>query len=73
MFAVVVYFEYVDFVVFAAGAVYTSFVDCVPTAVEIVVVAVVVNVVAVVDLRLFGNFFQLIKNQTLPIEFPLEI
>ena len=44
------YIEYVDFVVFAAGAVHTLFVDCVPTDVEIVVV-VVVAVVVIVDLR----------------------
>ena len=44
---VVVYFKCVDFVVFAAGAVHTLFVDCVPAVVEIVVVVVDV----VVDLR----------------------
>ena len=51
--AVVVYFECVDFVVFAGGTVHTLFVDCVPTVVEFVVaVAVVVAVdVVVVDLR----------------------
>ena len=78
MFAVVVYFEYVDFVVFAAGAIHTLFVECVPTVVEIVVVVVVVvdddvvadDVVEIVDLRYFGHSFQLIKNQTLSIEFP---
>ena len=63
---VVVYFKCVDFVVFAAGAVHTLFVDCVPAVVEIVVVVVDV----VVDLRQFGHFFLLIKNQTLSIEFP---
>ena len=47
--AVVLYFEYVDFAVFAAGAVHTLFVDCVPTVVEIVVV--VVDIAVVVDLR----------------------
>ena len=41
------YIAYVDFVVFAAGAVQTLFVGCVPTDVEIVVVIVVV----IVDLR----------------------
>ena len=51
------YFECVDFVVSAGGAVHTLFVDCVPTVAEIVVVVVVVvvtvvaDVVAVVDLR----------------------
>ena len=50
--AIVLYFEYVDFVVFAAGAVHTLFVYCVPTVVEIVVVVVVADdVVVVVDLR----------------------
>ena len=53
--AVVLYFEYVDFVKFAAGAIHTLFVDCVPTVVEIVVVVAVVVVddvvVVVVDLR----------------------
>ena len=53
--AVVLYFEYVDFVLFAAGAVHTLFVDCVPTVVEIVVVVAVVvfyyDVVVVIDLR----------------------
>ena len=50
--AVAVYFECVDFVVSAACVVYTLFVDCVPTVVEtVVVVVVVVDVVAVVDLR----------------------
>ena len=51
--AVVLCFEYVDFVVFAAGAVHTLFVDCVPTDVEIVVVVAVIAVddVVVVDLR----------------------
>ena len=54
--AVVVYFECVDFVVFAAGAVHTLFVDRVLTAFEFVVdVAVVVVdddvVVVVFDLR----------------------
>ena len=53
--AVVVYFQHVDFVVFAAGAVYASFIDCVPTVVEIVVVVAVVvvvdDVVVVVDPR----------------------
>ena len=39
--AVVVYFEDVDFVLFAAGAVRTLFVDCVSTVVEIFVVVVV--------------------------------
>ena len=50
--AVVVYFECVDFVVFAAGAVHILSVDCVVTVVEIIVivfVAVVVIVVVVVD------------------------
>ena len=42
--AVVVYFEYVDFVVFAARAFHALFVDCVPTAVEIVVMVAVVVV-----------------------------
>ena len=75
LFAVVVYFEYVDFVVFAAGAIHTLFVECVPTVVEIVVVVVDDDVVAddvveIVDLRYFGHFFQLIKNQTLSIDFP---
>ena len=32
--AVVVYFECADFVVFAAGAVYALFVDCVPTVAD---------------------------------------
>ena len=41
--AVVVYFECVDFVVFAAGAVHTLFVDCVPTVVEFVAVVVAVD------------------------------
>ena len=72
--AVVVYFEYVDFVVFAAGAIHTLFVECVPTVVEIVVVVdddvVADDVVEIVDLRYFGHFFQLIKNQTLSIDFP---
>ena len=36
--AVVLYFECVDSVVFAAGAVHTWFVDCIPAVVEIVVV-----------------------------------
>ena len=51
--AIVLYFEYVDFVKFAAGAIHTLFVDCVPTVFEIaVVVAVVVDdVVVAVDLR----------------------
>ena len=38
-----------DFIAFAAGAVHTLFVDCVPTVVEIVVV--VVDIAVVVDLR----------------------
>ena len=73
--AVVVYFECVDFVVFAAGAVYALFVDCVPTVAEFVVVVVAVVVVVVddvvvaVDLRWFRHFFLLIKIQTLLIEF----
>ena len=45
--AVVVYFQYVDFVVFAAGAVYASFVDCFPTVVEIVVAVVLEDVIVV--------------------------
>ena len=50
--AIVLYSEYIDFVVFAAGAVHTLFVYCVPTVVEIVVVVVVADdVVIVVDLR----------------------
>ena len=51
--AIVLYFEYVDFVVFTAGAVHTLFVYCVQTVVEIVVVVVVVadDGVVVVDLR----------------------
>ena len=48
--AIVLYFEYVNFVVFAAGAVHTMFVYCIPTVVEIVVVIVVADVV-VVDLK----------------------
>ena len=67
--AVVAYFECVDFVAFAAGAVHTLFVDCVPAFVEIVVF---VDVVVVV-FRSFGHFFLLIKNQTLSIKFPQEI
>ena len=51
--AVVVYFECVDFVVFAAGAVHILSVDCVVTVVEIIVIVfvavVVVIVVVVVD------------------------
>ena len=47
--AVVVYFECVDFVVFVAGAIYTLFVDCVPTVVEFVVVVAAVVVVVVDD------------------------
>ena len=47
--AVVVYFECFDFVVFATGAAYALFVDCVPTVVEFVVVIVVAVVVAVDD------------------------
>ena len=46
---VVVYFECVDFVVFASGAVYALFVDCVPTILEFVSVVVVAIVVVVVD------------------------
>ena len=65
--AVVVYFEYVDLVVFAAGAVHTLLVDCVPTVVEIALV--VVDGAVVADLRYLGHFFLLIKNQTLSIEF----
>ena len=56
--AIVIYFEYVDFVVFAACAAHTLFVYCVPTVVEIVVIVVVAVVVAddvVVDMR-FGHF-----------------
>ena len=73
--AIVLYFEYVDFVVFTAGAVHTLLVYCVPTVVEVVVVVVVVVVaddvvVVVVDLRVLGHFFLLIKNQTLSIGFP---
>ena len=70
--AIVLYFEYVDFVVFTAGAVHTLLVYCVPTVVEVVVVVVVADdvVVVVVDLRLLGHFFLLIKNQTLSIGFP---
>ena len=53
--AIVPYFKFVDFVVFAAGAVRTLFVYCVPTVVEIAVVVVVVvvadDVVVVDDLR----------------------
>ena len=50
--SVVLYFEYVDFVVFAAGAVHTLFGDCVTTVVEIVVeIVVVVDDVIVADLR----------------------
>ena len=52
---VVGYFEYVDFAVFAAGAVHILFVDCVPTVAEFAVVVVVVFiddvVVVVFDLR----------------------
>ena len=62
---VVVYFDRVNFVVIAAGAVHTLLVDCVPAVVEIVVVVVVVA-----GLRKFRHFFLLIKNQTLSIEFP---
>ena len=55
VFAVVLYFEYVDFIAFAAGAVHTLFVDCVPTDVEIAVIVTVVVVddvvVVVVDLK----------------------
>ena len=48
--AVVVYFEYIDFAVFAAGAAYPLFVDCVPTVFEfLVVVVVVVAVVVALD------------------------
>ena len=74
--AVVVYFKFVDFVVNAAGfdvaAIHTLFVDWVLAVAETVVVVVVVDVVVVVivDLRQFGHFFLLIKNQTLSIEFP---
>ena len=49
--AIVLYSEYVGFVVFAAGAVHTWFVYCVPTVAEIVVVVVVADDVVVVDLR----------------------
>ena len=50
--AVVVYFEYVDFFILAAGAVHTMFVDCVATVVEIFVLVFVVHVdVVVVCLR----------------------
>ena len=52
--AAVVYFECVDFVLFAAGAVHRLFVDCVPTVAEVVVAAVVVavnDIVVVTDLR----------------------
>ena len=49
VFEVVVYFECIDFVVFAAGidaaAVHTLLVDCVPVVVEIVVVAIVDEIV----------------------------
>ena len=48
-FIIVVYFECVDFVVFVAGAIYTLFVDCVPTVVEFVVVVAAVVVVVVDD------------------------
>ena len=73
--AVVVYFKFVDFVVNAAGfdvaAIHTLFVDWVLAVAETVVVVVVdVVVVVIVDLRQFGHFFLLIKNQTLSIEFP---
>ena len=47
--AVVVYFEYIDFAVFAAGAAYPLFVDCVPTVFEFLVVVVVVAVVVALD------------------------
>ena len=49
--AVVVYFDCVDFVVFAAGAVHTLFVDRVLTAFEFVVDVDVAVVVVVFDLR----------------------
>ena len=73
--AVVVYFKFVDFVVNAAGfdvaAIHTLFVDWVLAVAEtVVVVGVDVVVVVIVDLRQFGHFFLLIKNQTLSIEFP---
>ena len=51
--SVVLYFEYLDFVVIAADAVQTLFVDCVPTVAKIVVVVAVIvvdDVVVVVDL-----------------------
>ena len=72
--AAVVYFEYIDFAVFAARAAYALFVDCFPTVLEFVVVvvaavAVALDVVVVVVLSWFGHFFLLIKNQTLLIEF----
>ena len=40
--AVVLYFEYVDFVAFAAGAVHTLLVDCVPTVGKICVAVMIV-------------------------------
>ena len=53
--AIVLFFVYVDFVVFAAGAVHTLFVYCVLTVVEIVAVVVVVadDVVVVVSEKEF--------------------
>ena len=51
--AAIVYFECVDFVLFAAGAVHRLFVDCVPTVAEVVAAAVVVvvnDVVVVTEL-----------------------
>ena len=71
--ALIVYFDCVDFVVFAAGIDTAAASSCwVLAVVEIfvaVVVAVAVTVVVVIDSRQFGYLFLLIKNQTLLTEF----
>ena len=71
--ALIVYFDCVDFVVFAAGIDVAAASSCwVLAVVEIfvaVVVVVAVTVVVVIDSRQFGYLFLLIKNQTLLVEF----
>ena len=51
--ALVVYFECVDFIVFAAGAAHTLSVDCVATVVEIIIIVVDDDgdVAVIIDLR----------------------
>ena len=72
--ALIVYFDCVDFVVFAAGIDTAAASSCwvlavVEIFVAVVVVVAVTVVVVAIDSRQFGHFLLLIKSQTLLIEF----